>query len=314
MKTTLTPLKLFAAFVVLFTISTTFSQSSAIYEITFTSVWNASDHGTLPGGAHWSNVIGANHKNENEFLQMGMMASTGIENVAELGSNGAFIGEINTRINNNLAEQLINESALPISATGSYTFPNITFDEEFPYLTLASMIAPSPDWFIAINSFNLRDGGNWNQGDINGEINFDLFPYDAGTEEGTTYMLSNPPTVPQGNITSLVNVAPFNDQRIGYFTIKFISSLSVDEETLNDKIKVFPNPTSDGYLTLSGIQNSGINRVEVHNLLGKLVLSESINNDTSKTIDVSQLTTGIYITKLTSDDGKLNVTRKVVIK
>jgi hypothetical protein len=314
MKTTHNPFKLFAILIALLTINSTFSQSNATYEITFTSVWNAGDHGALPGGAHWSNIIGANHQNADEFLEMGMMASTGIENVAELGSNGAFIGEINSRIGSNLAEHLINYTSLPNDATGSVTLPQITFDDDHPFLTLASMIAPSPDWFIAINSFNLREGGNWNEGDINNEINIDLFPYDAGTENGNTYSLSNPATVPQGNITSLVNVAPFNDKRIGFFTITFISSLSVDEETLNDRVKLYPNPSDDGFITISNLQNSGIDTVEVYNLLGKLVARESLNNETSKTIDVSNLTTGIYITKLTSEDGKLNVTRKVVIE
>ncbi|PHR69408.1 MAG: hypothetical protein COA67_10570 [Lutibacter sp.] len=314
MKTTQNSLKLFAIIFV-FGFTNIFSQSSATYEIKFTSVWNASNHGTLPGGAHWSNLIGANHKNINEFLEMGMMASAGIEDVAELGSNGAFINEINARINNNspTAEQLINFASVSV-ATGSVTLPNLTFDVNFPYLTLASMIAPSPDWFVAINSFNLRDGGNWNEGDTNNEINIDLFPYDAGTENGSTYSLNNTATIPQGNITSLVNVAPFNSQRIGYFTITFISSLGVDKETLNERVKLYPNPSNDGLITISNLQNSGIDKIQVYNLLGKQVSSEALNNETSKTLNLSHLSTGIYITKLTSEDGKLNITRKIILK
>ncbi len=309
MKTTKNFLKLLLI-ILLFNSTTIYSQSSAIYEIKFTSVWNSGDHGALPGGAHWSNLVGANHKNANEFLEMGMMASAGIENVAELGSNSVFINEIN----NGMAEHLINVTSLSNSATGSVTLPQYEFDGDYPYLTLASMIAPSPDWFIAINSLNLREGGNWNEGDINNEINIDLFPYDAGTENGNTYTLSNPPTNPQGNITSLVNVAPFNDQRIGYFTISFISSLKVDEEKIKESIKLYPNPTNDGMITISNLQNSGIDKVQVYNLLGKQVLNDVLNNETSKTIDLSDLTAGIYIAKLTSSDGKLNITRKVVLK
>ena len=309
MKTTKNFLKLLLI-ILLFNSTTIYSQSSAIYEIKFTSVWNSGDHGALPGGAHWSNLVGANHKNANEFLEMGMMASAGIENVAELGSNSVFINEIN----NGMAEHLINVTSLSNSATGSVTLPQYEFDGDYPYLTLASMIAPSPDWFIAINSLNLREGGNWNEGEINNEINIDLFPYDAGTENGNTYTLSNPPTNPQGNITSLVNVAPFNDQRIGYFTISFISSLKVDEEKIKESIKLYPNPTNDGMITISNLQNSGIDKVQVYNLLGKQVLNDVLNNETSKTIDLSDLTAGIYIAKLTSSDGKLNITRKVVLK
>ena len=313
MKTTQNSLKLLVA-VLFFGCTSLFGQSNATYEIKFTSVWNAGDHGALPGGAHWSNLIGANHQNADEFLEMGMLASTGIENVAELGSNGAFINEINAQINTGLAEHLINVTSLSNDATGTITLPQYTFDIDHPFLTLASMIAPSPDWFIAINSFNLREGGNWNEGDVNNEINIDLFPYDAGTENGNTYSLSNPPTVPQGTIESLVNVAPFNDQRIGFFTITFISSLSVDEETLSERIKLYPNPSNDGLIRFSNLQNSGIDTIEVYNLLGKQVMMQTLNNETSKTIDLSHLNTGIYITKLTSKDGNLNITRKVVLK
>lgn len=313
MKTT-TLFKSLLTLIAIITCMTSFGQSSAIYEITFTSIWNASDHGTLPGGAHWSNLIGSNHKNENEFLEMNMLASMGIEDVAELGSNGVFTNEINTRISSNLAEHLINVTSLSNSATGSVTLPQYQFDDEFPYLTLASMIAPSPDWFIAINSFNLREGGNWNEGDVNNEINIDLFPYDAGTEEGSSYSLSNPPTVPQENITSLVNVAPFNDQRIGYFTITFISSLSVKKELLKDRIKVFPNPTNTKSITFTNLQDSGIDNIEVYNLLGKLTLNEDVHNNSSKTIDLTNLTSGVYLAKLTSNDGKLSVSKKIVIR
>ena len=43
-------------------------------------------------------------------------------------------------------------------------------------------------------------------------------------------------------------------------------------------------------------------------------MMQTLNNETSKTIDLSHLNTGIYITKLTSKDGNLNITRKVVLK
>ena len=46
----------------------------------------------------------------------------------------------------------------------------------------------------------------------------DLFPYDAGTEEGTELSLSNPATSPQGMIASLKGTGKFSDQPIARLT------------------------------------------------------------------------------------------------
>jgi len=291
---------------ILFSSISTYSQSVATYDITFTSVWNATDHGTLPGGAHWSNLIGANHNMANEFLEMGMQASQGIEDVAEVGVNTAFTNEINAQIAASTAEQLINISSVG-TATGTVTISGVKIDEQYPLLTLASMIAPSPDWFIAINSFNLRQGGNW----IQGNTNIDLFPYDAGTENGTMYSTSNTATMPQGNITSLVNVGFFNNQRIGYFTITFVSSLSVDKESINESVKLYPNP-SFGEISIINSQNIDLKRLEVYNLVGKLVRKINLNNSTDK-IDLKNISQGIYFAKIISESGKIK-TQKLIIK
>ncbi len=286
---------------------TTYSQSVAKYNITFTSVWNSTDHGTLPGSAHWSNLIGSNHSTPNELFEMGTMASQGVEDVAETGSNTAFRSEINTSITATNSEQLIEMSSVG-TATGAVTIMDVEISEQYPLLSLISMIAPSPDWIIGINSYDLRQGGDWIA-----SASIDLFPYDAGTEEGTGYSISNSPTDPQENITSLVNIAPFNDQRIGYFTITLLSVLGIEDEILNDKIKIYPNP-SNGLISFSNTLGNPINKFEVYDLLGKQVFNELLNeNEINKTFDVSQLKSGIYLVKLSSDDGKTSVLKKIIL-
>lgn len=282
-----------------------FAQSVATYDITFTSVWNASDHGTLPSGAHWSNLIGANHITANEFLQMGAMATLGVENVAEVGNNSEFENEINASIISNDSEQLINITSVS-TATGSVTISNLEIDEQYPLLTLISMIAPSPDWFIAMNSYDLRQGGDWAT-----SVNIDLFPYDAGTEEGTAYSTSNSATMPQENITSLVNVAPFNNQRIGYFTINLISVLSVEDELFDNQITLYPNP-SNGFISLTNSSVNEIDKIEIYNLIGKQVHVEIINNRDLINLDLEKLNSGVYMAKVFS--GERNTTKKLIIK
>jgi hypothetical protein len=60
------------------------------------------------------------------------------------------------------------------------------------------MIAPSPDWFIGIDAFNLFPNNKWIS-----DTTINLFGYDAGTEEGDVFSLNNPATIPQQNIQLL---------------------------------------------------------------------------------------------------------------
>ena len=61
------------------------------------------------------------------------------------------------------------------------------------------MLAPSPDWFVGVNGINLFSGNKWI---IDTTIN--LYPHDAGTEEGDIFGYNNPATVPQQNIHLLM--------------------------------------------------------------------------------------------------------------
>ena len=182
-----------------------FSQSMATYTITFSGDWNAIDHSEngimFPTNDHWSNLVGATHNSSVTFWEPGQLASLGIEDVAERGDNSNFNDEVDSAISTGFADQWLQKSfELPNIASSSSTLMNITVSENFPLLTLATMIAPSPDWFAGIHNVSLRNNGNWEN-----SIAIDLFPYDAGTEEGTNYSTSNSATNPHENISNLIN-------------------------------------------------------------------------------------------------------------
>ncbi|MEO6489203.1 MAG: hypothetical protein ABIO04_04610, partial [Ferruginibacter sp.] len=61
-----------------------------------------------------------------------------------------------------------------------------------------SMIAPSPDWFIGLNGFNLLQNDQWIT-----DKTVDLFVHDAGTEDGDVFGYDNPSTIPQQDISLL---------------------------------------------------------------------------------------------------------------
>ncbi|NNK86777.1 MAG: sporulation protein SpoOM, partial [Flavobacteriaceae bacterium] len=154
------------------------AQSTARYTITFTSTWNSTDHGTLPGTAHWSDLVGTTHNSGISFWNLGELASPGIENVAELGNNTAFNSEVNTAISGGTADQWLESPFSPFAAISSATLTNMVVSSDFPLLTLASMVAPSPDWFVGLSGYSLIDGSNnWKT-----NMTLDMFVFDAGTE------------------------------------------------------------------------------------------------------------------------------------
>jgi spondin N/type IX secretion system substrate protein len=295
MKANITILKAIILFFLISKPTLNYSQSTATYDITFTSVWNSTDHGTLPGGAHWSPLVGANHNGNVTFLQMDQNATPGIENVSELGDNGVFNTEVNTSITNGNTEQYINGNDLG-TATGTININGLEVDESFPLLTLVSMIAPSPDWMIAISGINLRNTNSWKS-----SITLDLFPYDAGTDNGMNYTSSNSNTNPQDPISSLQNVSPFNSQKIGTLTISLVSVLSVDDLSFSERIKIYPNPISSNIINVKTSNLGEDITYSIANLLGQNILKGNLLNEQ---INVGDLSSGTYVIILKNKSQK----------
>lgn len=305
----------------LFTISfipfTSFSQSIANYNISFESIWESvADNPTngqstidLPGFAHWSALVIATHKTANTFMMVGSAASPGIESVAETGGTSTFKSEVESNAD---ADQFIKGSGLG-SAKGVINVNNIDISEDFPFVTLASMIAPSPDWFIGINSENLRSGNSAINNGWKETYTIDLFPYDAGTEDGSGYSGSNADTNPLGIITSRSNITPFNGNKIGTITFTYNSStLSNKQDEILNEIKIFPNPTK-GDITISNIQNIDFKSIEIYNILGSLVKNYTHNIGSSKMdVNLSTLNKGLYLLKLKTNTGSIKTQRIIV--
>ena len=287
------------------------AQSTATYVIRFTSTWNASDHGTLPSNAHWSNLVGANHNSNVTFLELGSTASAGIEGVAETGSNTVFNAEVQSAIDLGYADNWLQAPFSPFAAISSATLPDVVVSEDHPLITLVSMIAPSPDWIIAVNSLDLWDGtlNQWKE-----TFEVDLFPYDAGTENGFAYSGNNAETDPRGVITNVAGIAgyPFNSEKIGTLTMTFKSStLSNDAIEDTSGVRIYPNPVSTGQITIADA--SLLRDIEIYNVLGKKV--KQILIDTAKRVQniaISDLNQGIYILRLTDQSGQTEIKKLIV--
>ena len=286
------------------------AQSLAEYDISFTSTWSNATHpdptNNFPSNAHWSNLVGATHNNSVVFVAMGQAASAGIQDVAELGSNGQFQSEVQTAMNANNSDQWLNQGFSPFASISTATMTDVLVSSDFPLLSLAAMIAPSPDWMIAVNSLSLTD----TQGDWISSIIIDLYPYDAGTDSGTHYTSGNQPTIPQGVVTSLQNVSPFSNEKVGTLTITLKQVLN-NESFTESAIEVYPNPNSDGQLYIS--HAGELSYLEVYDVLGKKVKEFILTGSTQITADISEMNAGIYFLKMFSESGR-TLSRKVVLQ
>ena len=66
-----------------------------------------------------------------------------------------------------------------------------------------SKIIPSPDWFVGVSSFSLKEGGDWL---TEAEVPLNIF--DAGTDQGFTFSSPNWESRPQEFVTRITSQHP----------------------------------------------------------------------------------------------------------
>ncbi len=182
----------------LFSCSSEVDDFDVAYKITFDGYWSAATHPTdFPGDAHFSPMIGMSHNSDTILFAQGALASEGIKVMAETGATNPLDEEINGIISKNKALDLfVGES---FDAPGEN---NVEFgvDESNSRVSVVSMIAPGPDWFVGARDVNLFENGEW--------LDFktvQVKAYDAGTDDGTTFTSENAATDPPFGITMIVN-------------------------------------------------------------------------------------------------------------
>ncbi len=177
-------------------------DSIASYRVTFTSTWSAATHPQdFPASAHFSGLIGATHDDRVTFWQPGAPASPGIQAMAELGSKSPLDAEVAAAIAAGTARDTLSGGPI-VPSPGTVT---LDFDVALthPRVTLVSMIAPSPDWFVGVSGLPLLAGDRWVD-----SLVVELRGWDAGTDDGTTFLAPNAPSTPHVSIAPLVD-GPF---------------------------------------------------------------------------------------------------------
>lgn len=252
---------------------------SAFYRASVQYTWSRDTHGAAgyptrrPGQGiifepHFTNFTVVTHAPAYSLYTIGNLASRNIEGTAEAAQSEYFRAEWpanRAALGTNayagcLAEQQAADPSefdrrclfvqgartpAPADAATSFVFEVLP---EFPLVSMAAMLAPSPDWFIGVSGVSLRNGDSWID-----TVTLDLFATDAGTERNGGWIYNGPAESPQRRIR-LITGAPFFGIPVGAITFERVSTEGPDAVALRNNEPLFegftdgavPTPTRLG--------------------------------------------------------------------
>jgi hypothetical protein len=207
--------------------STTSTSDRIMMQMTFTpkccytGVQTQMDHWTstyttnLPNNPHYSGML-VGISSGTIFGTIGSTASAGLKALAETGNTATLKTETDAMTITPAATSLMASKVLTVQAgTGQTVNPNtkrmfmnfrMMVHTSYPHISMATMIAPSPDWY-AYATTNLMASGTWQTRAMS------LIAYDAGTDSGTAYTSADMVTT-GGTIAKLTTgIAPATGDR-----------------------------------------------------------------------------------------------------
>ena len=163
----------------------------------FDSIWTAATHPQdVPPNPHFSPLIGGTHNANVAFWRDGALATEGIRRMAELGAVTPLDDEIRTAIAAGTAERLFIGVGFSSPKAVSLEFD---ISRDFSLVTLVTMVAPSPDWFAGVSGLPLFVNGAWVE-----ERTLSIFPWDAGTDSGVSFLSPDLESIPRQPISRIV--------------------------------------------------------------------------------------------------------------
>lgn len=158
----------------------------------------------FPSDPHFSDFVGVTHNSEYQMWDTGVKASDGLILLAEEGGTSVLFDEINSQ-----GSQIVHASArgdyIPTGKGRSRFTVEADASQGQTLLSFASMIAPSPDWFIGIHDLDLcgKIHNKWRK-----KIVRKLYAYDAGSDGGLSF--TSPNKSEDVNIFRLTGTKPNN--------------------------------------------------------------------------------------------------------
>lgn len=172
------------------------AADSATYTIVFKSTWTPATHAFEypPAGAisgpHFSGLIGATHNAGYRLFADGAVPTPGLERLSEEGRHSPLDEEIRAAVTAGTAGMLFETGGL--RDFGDSLVATVRADRAHALLSLAAMIAPSPDWFTGLHDVPLMENGAWVA-----SRTLTLHAWDSGGDDGTTYRAADRDTNPK---------------------------------------------------------------------------------------------------------------------
>ena len=182
----------------------------AKYEVIFEGQWSRHTHPKDFPSNEWqtsfSHLIGASHSVEYNLWKIGEPSSESLRQLAERGDTKSLETEMK-RSSQNIRSVIKARGLQQRSNVVGRTFAVFRVDAQKHLLSLVSKINPSPDWIVGVSLQNLcMPNGSW----VDSRV-IDLYPWDAGTNSGVTYMDPGSETHPREEIHRITSCNPHDD-------------------------------------------------------------------------------------------------------
>lgn len=196
---------------------------SADYIISFRNFMRKGRFGPKVPELVFAPLAGISHSNRFSMFTVRGYANMEIAAIAKTGDVKPFLKfakALKTR--HSLVHSIANTSSLVFE--GKTARIKLSVDCMHPFISVVSMIAPSPDWIVQINNMNLYDA---KMKKFISTMSGNLIAYDAGVDSGTGF--TDPadesldiPTEPQQNIAPLSEdtMDPFRGRFVGRYVIR----------------------------------------------------------------------------------------------
>lgn len=200
------------------TASASYGATPVRYQVVFERSWSAETHPQdFPLLAHFSPVIGVTHGGGYELFQAGSTATPGLERLCEEGKHQPLDAEIRSALEAGTVGALI-ETAEPLRSVPGVATASFEIDADHPMVSIAAMIAPSPDWCAVAADVQLFENGEWVA-----KKTLALEAWDVGTDSATRYRALDDDTQPRAPIGP--NGLPYfvmNGQRVPVGSVTFV--------------------------------------------------------------------------------------------
>ncbi|MDH7445467.1 beta strand repeat-containing protein [Aquimarina sp. 2201CG14-23] len=200
--------------------------------------------------------------------------------------------------------------------TGVAATDTETKDTARPSVAITSTESPGPTGSnpIPVTITFSESVSGFTEGEIT-VVNGSTGNFSGGT--GTTYTVDITPSG-AGPLTITVDVAADvatnmsgnGNTAAPQFSIGYDNVLSINDEILENGLTVYPIPSSNT-INISGAINLAIERAEIFDIQGKLILSQKLNaSSITNTIDISSIRSGLYLMTVYSETG--SATKRII--